>query len=152
MSSPKSYPHDQETTDRVATAMGRLRKLAKEVAKRSLDKKLYIELEKRNVGTWEIESKNLPISARGRKWEECGGKRRKGDKKLDQIREHRDARIVKEILLLRTKTIAREEKEARRHYVNEKRRLETIFKDRGRQTAFKRLIRKIGRGTASNLT
>ena len=146
-SSTSVYPHDQETTERVAEAMGRLRKFAKEVTRRSIDRKLYVELGKRNVGTWEIESKNLPKLERWGMGMEGGERRKKGDKKIEMIREHRDAKVIREILEVKAKAIAREEKRARRNYVREKRDLETLFRDRGKQKPFKRLIKKIGRGT-----
>ena len=79
-SSSKPYPYDQETVEKTAKAMGQLKSQASQFTKLSLEKILFMELEKRRVGTFELEVKSL-VTNEGDK----GNVKEKGAKRVRKI-------------------------------------------------------------------
>ena len=145
------YPHDQDTTEDVANALGRLLRNAKRSTKVSLEKCLFAMLESRKVGTLRIEAQALDMLEDSKGGKKFSRKKMKG-KKIKYIIENRDPEKVTDILKLKVKYCLEEEKKAQREYRHLKSRLKEIFLDRGKIKQFKKMIRKVAKDVQKRWT
>ena len=96
------YPYDKTTTEEVATALGRLLKIAKKSTEVSLEKSLFMMLETRKIGTLRIEAQAFDLLEDGKKERISSRKKVKG-RKLKLIIENRDPEKVGDLLKLKVK-------------------------------------------------
>ena len=138
------YPYDQITTEIVASALGRLLEIAKKSTKVSLEKSMFMMLEKRKVGTMKLEAQALDLLEESKGGVLKGRKKIKG-KKIQFIVENRDPEKVVDILKLKVKYCQEEESKVQKEYRRLKVDLKEVFIDRGKLRKFRRMIRRVSK-------
>ena len=99
-----------EKTAKAACLKGQLQDLARKMSRSTLERKLFEDLMKIKVGTWEVEMNAVKALLRSRN-ETWGGndERIKGKNKLNLIRKHRDPEKVADQIKLKIKYCQEEE-------------------------------------------
>ena len=105
---------NHEETVKTGFRMGRLLESARIATGAALDRRLLEDLRRVGVGTMKIETEALRLGDDASKYDKKRGKRKKGGKVAQRIREERDPDKVMDLLKIKIKYCIKEEKRSRK--------------------------------------
>ena len=145
----QNKPPNETTVEETSSAnnMGKLKKLAKEMNQKAINKKLFQTLKGLEIGTTRIEHQALKMIEEGKSQTAimARGQKNKGIPLIDRVRSFRDKFLVKGLIEMKIRQCQLEEDETKKEYRRRKRILENNATSKAKKRRFRRNIGNISK-------